>query len=135
MKYKKEKSCGTIIINDKKVLLVYSRVGKHWGFPKGHVEEGETEVETALRETKEEVGLDVEIIDENKRYILEYIVEDKNIDKTVIFFLASLKDENQEIKIDDYEIEEYKWCFFDEVEEILDYDNAKKFFKEVRKDL
>ena len=70
-----------------------------------------------------------------QKYSLSYIIEDKNIDKTVIFFLANLKDENQEVKLDEYEIEKYKWCSFDEAEEILDYDNAKNFFKEVRKDL
>ena len=61
MNLKKEKSCGCIIIKDKKVLLVYEKNRNFWGFPKGHMEDGETEIETALREVKEEVGLDVEI--------------------------------------------------------------------------
>ena len=46
---KKEKSCGTIIIDsNKRVLLVRQKLG--WvGFPKGHMEQGETEIETARR--------------------------------------------------------------------------------------
>ena len=65
---RKEKSCGCIIIDDNnKVLLVYGNGSYFWGFPKGHVEDGESEVETAKREVKEEVGLDV-VIDENKRF-------------------------------------------------------------------
>ena len=43
MKY--EKSCGAIIFDGDKVLILQQTAG-HWGFPKGHVEDGETEVET-----------------------------------------------------------------------------------------
>ena len=39
---KKEKSCGCIIIENDKVLLI-QQVKGHWGFPKGHMEKGETE--------------------------------------------------------------------------------------------
>ena len=63
-----EKSCGAIIIHktnkdNYKVLLVKNHNGRYWSFPKGHVEKGETEEETAIREIKEETGLDVEIVD------------------------------------------------------------------------
>ena len=44
---KKEKSCGCIIIKNKNVLLVYEKNRNFWGFPKGHMEDGETEIETA----------------------------------------------------------------------------------------
>ena len=60
---KKEKSCGAVIYkfeeNEVYVLLLKHNLG-HWSFAKGHVEAGETEVETAKREVKEEVGLDIE---------------------------------------------------------------------------
>ena len=45
----KEKSCGTICFDGDKVLMVKHNAG-HCAFPKGHVEEGETEFETAIRE-------------------------------------------------------------------------------------
>ena len=77
MELRKEKCCGCIIIENNKVLLVYEKNGNFWGFPKGHMEKGENEIETALREVKEEVGLDVEIIDKEKRYILNYIIRDE----------------------------------------------------------
>ena len=60
-----EKSCGCIILKNDKVLLIGARDDDgnlYWSFPKGHQEEGETDIETALRETREEVGLDVEVI-------------------------------------------------------------------------
>lgn len=56
-----EKSCGCIITKDDKVLLICARDddGKRfWSFPKGHQEDGESDVETAIRETREETGLD-----------------------------------------------------------------------------
>ena len=49
---KHEKSCGCIIIEDKKVLLIKQTNGI-WGFPKGHVEKNETELQTAEREVKQ----------------------------------------------------------------------------------
>ena len=66
---KKETSCGCIITKNNKVLLVYEKRGNFWGFPKGHMEAGETEIDTAKREVKEEVGMEVDI-DTSKRYEL-----------------------------------------------------------------
>ena len=78
----KEKSCGCIIIDNNKVLLVQQNQ-EFWGFPKGHVEGDETEEETALREVKEETNLDVKILG-NKKYKIEYVT-DKGNPKEVIF--------------------------------------------------
>jgi bis(5'-nucleosidyl)-tetraphosphatase len=81
----KEVSCGTIIIKDNKVLLIKS-LKDEYGFPKGHMENEETEIETAIRETKEETNINVKIIN-NKRYVINYIVKN-NIHKDVIYYLA-----------------------------------------------
>lgn len=132
MELKKEKCCGCIIIENNKVLLVYEKNGNFWGFPKGHMEKGENEIETALREVKEEVGLDVEIIDKEKRYILNYIIRDE-IDKTTVLYLAIPK--NKEIVMQESEIEKVKWCDFEEALETLTFDNSKEVFKKVINDL
>lgn len=81
----KEKSCGCIIIENDEALLLQHLDG-HWGFPKGHIEENETEIQTALREVKEETNLDVEI-DEKKRYTDNYIT-DRGSQKEVVLFIA-----------------------------------------------
>lgn len=132
MELKKEKCCGCIIIENNKVLLVYEKNRNFWGFPKGHMEKGENEIETALREVKEEVGLDVEIIDKEKRYILNYIIRDE-IDKTTVLYLAIPK--NKEIVMQESEIEKVKWCDFEEALETLTFDNSKEVFKKVINDL
>lgn len=131
MKLKKEKSCGCIIIKNNKVLLVYEKNRNFWGFPKGHMEDGETEIETALREVKEEVGLDVEI-DKDRRYTLNYVIRDE-IDKTTVLYIAKAK--NEEIIMQENEIENIRWCSFEEALNTLTFDNWKEMFKKVINDL
>jgi len=131
MELRKEKSCGCIIIKDNKVLLVNEKNRNFWGFPKGHMEQDETEIETALREIKEEVGLDVEI-DSKKRYTLNYIIRDE-IDKTSVFYVAYPKNTN--IKMQESEIEDIKWCTYEEALNTLTFQKWKEMFENVIKDL
>lgn len=131
MELKKEKSCGCIIIKDNKVLLVYEKNMNFWGFPKGHMEKGENEIETALREVKEEVGIDVEI-NNKKRYVLNYNIRDE-IDKTTVLYVAVPK--NDEIIMQESEIEDAKWCNFEEALNTLTFDDSREMFKQVIEDL
>ena len=123
MKY--EKSCGCIIINESKVLLVQHNAG-HWDFPKGHMEENETELETAIREVKEETNIDV-LVQENKRYINEYYKEDSF--KQVIFFLATCK--SIEIKRQEAEIKNIEWLTFEDAIERITHNNSRNILKQV----
>ena len=85
----KEKSCGCIIFDNDQVLLI-RQVQGHWTFPKGHVENNETEEETAIREVKEETNCDAKIID-GFRFKYSYVVKKDNgeeRDKDVILFVG-----------------------------------------------
>ena len=124
-----EKSCGAIIFNEDKVLVVKQTSG-FYGFPKGHVEIGETEKETAIREVKQETGLDIKIISD-KRYTQSYIVKE-NVHKDVVFFIAKLENNNEKRQVE--EIEEILWIDINEVENILTYDSLKELWKEAKKD-
>lgn len=65
-----ERSCGAIVfreINDELRVLLVQHGARHWSFPKGHVESGETDCETAIREVKEETGIDIEITSDFSR--------------------------------------------------------------------
>ena len=95
-----EKSCGAIIFNEGKVLVVKQTSG-FYGFRKGHVEIGETEKETAIREVKEETGLDIKIISD-KRYTQSYIVKE-NVHKDVVFFIAKLENNNEKRQVEEIE--------------------------------
>ena len=75
----KEKSCGAVIFNEDmtKVLLIKHNRG-HISFPKGHQEKNETDKETALREVKEETGINIEIISEKSFHVSYSPNKDKN---------------------------------------------------------
>lgn len=129
-KMKYEKSCGAVIFDGNKILVI-QQVKGHWGFPKGHVEEGETEVETAIREIKEETNLDVEI-DETHRYVEHYSPEE-GIEKDVVFFIA--KKTGGEVKVQEEEVKETQWLLPNEAMDRLTYDTSKNILSKVMKDL
>ena len=114
-----EKSCGCIILKENKMLLIGAKNdhGKFfWSFPKGHQEKGETDIETALRETKEETGLNVEIIND-KPIKTGHLIHGGPAYKEILLFVA--KPLNDEIKIQEDEIEKAQWVRIDEAGKYL----------------
>lgn len=130
-------SAGIILIKDGSILLLRNRKG-HIDFPKGHVEEGESILEAAIREFKEETGLsdkDIYIIP-GKEYVMEYPVLEKGEiqNKRVILFLAKYVGKG-EVKISK-EHSEYKWAPLDEkLERELKYREQKNIIKQLLKDI
>lgn len=124
-----EKSCGAIVIDDNKVLVVRHNAG-HLGFPKGHVEGNETEVETAIREVKEETGLDVEI-DTNYRYTTNYSPKE-GVSKEVVYFLG--KPLTKKIKPQYSEVQEVLFMSIDEALNKVDYQDIKEIFERLLED-
>ena len=127
---KKEKSCGAIIVNENKALIIKQKSG-FYGFPKGHMKENETEKMTALREVKEETNIDIEI-DDNLRFSIFYLVNG-NINKEVVYFVGYPKNTN--IKIQEQELESAQWIELEKVEEILTFDNLKELWRKVLKEI
>ena len=128
---KEEKSCGCIIINEKnEVLLIHHNAG-HWDFPKGHVEEMETEVQTAIREVKEETNIDVEV-NEKFRYSTKYSPKE-GIMKEVVYFLARNISNNKEPQLK--EVSEVKWFSIKDAIEKITYDSSRDILMQLKKDL
>ena len=125
----KEKSCGAIVYkkeNDElKFLLVYQSNGHH-SFPKGHMEKGETELETTNREIKEETNIDV-LVDQNFRCETSYLIETKNVIKEVVYFVATPN--SFDLKNQEGEITECNWYTRDEVMNKLEFENIKEIFE------
>lgn len=129
-KYINETSAGIIVYYDfedkRKYLLLHYEEG-HWDLPKGHVENQEKLEETAIRETFEETGLNVNIIKGFKEKI-SYFFKDKYnnfrlVNKEVYFFLG--KANKTEIKLSHEHIG-YEWLDFQESMKKLTYTNTKK---------
>lgn len=122
----KEKSCGAVVYkvinNEIYYLLEYMSMG-HISLPKGHVEENETEVQTALREIKEETNLNV-IINSNFKEIITYSPRDGVI-KDVIFFVAEVVDDNTPLDLHDNEVEKSVFLKFDEAYQLLTHNSDK----------
>ena len=124
-----EKSCGIVLFHSDDFLVIQhstesNKVEGHWDFPKGHIENNETELETATRELHEETGIDNFRLIDNFRHKITYNVNknSKVIPKEVIFFLA--ESFTKSIKLSS-EHQNYNWLNFDLAHDRLTYANAK----------
>ena len=133
MNVTKEKSCGAVIFRKHQdtyqFVLIQQRHGLHFGFPKGHVEQDESEQMTAKREVKEETGLDVELL-EDYREKIRYSPK-KGVMKDVVYFLAQAL--NHDFIPQEEEIASIKWVDASEVVDHLTYHTDKKMFKSLSK--
>ena len=123
---KKEKSCGALVFylkdNKEQVLLIKHSNSGHWSFPKGHVEAGETEVETAVREIFEETGVNANI-DTRFREVVTYSPK-KDVIKDVIYFFATT--DNYETVKQESEVSEIMWVDIANALKCVSYRNDKE---------
>uniref|UniRef100_A0A336LTB8 Bis(5'-nucleosyl)-tetraphosphatase [asymmetrical] n=1 Tax=Culicoides sonorensis TaxID=179676 RepID=A0A336LTB8_CULSO len=122
-----KRAAGLVILrrlNDSiEYLLLRASYGDfHWSTPKGHVDPGEDDFSTALRETKEEAGFSENdlIIFTNITKTLDYRV--KNVDKSVVYWLAELKDVTKSVTLSD-EHTDMRWLPKDDAIELCGYED------------
>lgn len=125
-----ESSCGAVVYRDIKgevrYLLIKNRKSAHWGFPKGHIEPGETKQQTAVREVLEETGIHVKLIN-GFESVSKYKIQNK-IEKIVSIFVGTTNDTSTCIQPE--EIEDYIWLTYDRALSILKFDNDKTIITE-----
>lgn len=127
MKY--EKSCGAVIYtvqNGTRFYLVEQMQKGHVSLCKGHVEQDESEHETAIREIREETGLEVEFV-EGFRKTITYSPS-MDCMKTVVFFLAHA--EHTSVRVQEKEVREIKWLPFENAVEALTFDSTREILRQ-----
>ncbi len=137
MDLKIETSAGGVVYRktgDKIEIIIGKHSGHHrWVLPKGWVEEGETKEETAKREVKEEVGVEVEVGEPIGDFYIYFTNEaGKHVRKTNYFFLMKYIS-GDPVKGHGWEMEEAKWVLPSEAVEELTYPSEKEIVQKAVK--
>ncbi len=122
-----EISSGVVIFrkeNDKILFLLLHYPSGHWDFVKGKMESGESPHETAIRETKEETGIeDVKFVDGYEEWIeYNFQYDGELVHKKVVFFLGETQ--TKEVKIS-HEHLSFTWMDYVTAMDKTTFDNAK----------
>ncbi len=126
---RRERSAGFILFRNERgrryLLLDY---GRHWDYPKGHLKKGETDLEAAERELREETGLEPSRVAPGFAREIRYFFRSgkKLIDKTVVFFIGEVEDDR--VKLSDEHVD-YAWLDFESAIDRLTYPNAKEILR------
>jgi 8-oxo-dGTP pyrophosphatase MutT (NUDIX family) len=100
-----------------------------WSMPKGHLEEGETAEQAAVREAQEETGIQSQVIAPLGVIDFWFVAEGRRIHKTVHHFV--LKATGGELCDDDIEVEEVAWVPVAELPERLGYADERRLLERV----
>ncbi len=121
-----EKSCGALVLrreDDGKyyILMIRHKQGGHRSFPKGHMEAGETEYMTAVREVFEETGVQIRI-DTDFRETVHYRPM-PGVTKEVVYFLTETT--RRDVRPREGEIAQVEWVPLEQAERSLTHENDK----------
>lgn len=127
------KSCGVIPYrwsNGEREYLILLQTNQCWSFPKGHMESGETEEQTALRELLEETGLQAKLVP-GKRVVSEYDIL-PNARKQVVLFLGEA--EGAVIPAEQ-EVVQFRWVKAEQLQDFLHSDTYAACCEHIRQQL
>lgn len=120
-----ESSSGAVVYREfgdgTRYLLIKNKRSSNWGFPKGHIEKGETKYDAARREVLEETGIHLKI-HLGFEGVSKYKIKDE-IDKKVSIFVGTTQDTTTVLQPD--EIEDYIWLSFPRAMQKLSFRNDR----------
>ncbi|HUI86950.1 MAG TPA: NUDIX domain-containing protein [Nitrososphaerales archaeon] len=126
-----ERSAGAVLFHQdsgsRRYLLLFN--GGHWDFPKGNIETGERELETVLREVREETGLAGITLIDGFRKEIEYFYRrgEMTVHKKVVFFLA--RTDEDRVKISS-EHQAFGWFRYEQALGKTTHENSKHLLNE-----
>ena len=126
----KVKKAGCILLNKEKksIALVYREKQKDFSFPKGHLENDESLIECAIRETAEETKFDCEILENEPIYIENYVTPSGE-DVEMYYFISQYIGLSDNDSTDTHQT---FWIPYNEVYEKLSYDSLKIVWNNVK---
>ena len=133
-----EFSAGGVVYKkegDQSLILVSQHSGHHgWVFPKGFIGDkikGEKKEDTAVREVKEETGIEAEIEKPLNPVTYWYVMDEEKRKKTVYYFIMRAVGGN--INDHDFEMEKVEWLPTNQVLDRLTYPSDKEVWREAEK--
>ena len=132
-----EKSCGALVLRrdavDGKpyILMIRHKNGGHRSFPKGHMERGETEYMTAVREVFEETAVQIRILSDFRQTV--HYCPMPGVRKEVVYFLTETLQE--QVKPREGEIAQVEWVPLEQAESSLTHENDKTVLRAAIKKL
>ena len=132
---KHEKSAGAVVFRKENstilyLFLHYKYKSEYLGFPRGSVEQGESEKQAARREIMEETSLEVEFIDGFREIIHWFYRRDGDtISKNLVLFLAEAK--SADVKVSEEHVG-YKWLTFEESIDQLKFENPRQVMRKAQ---
>lgn len=105
----------------------------HWAFPKGHADENEQGIATAVRELQEETGIGgVDVIDSvlfHEEYT--FIQNNERVFKRVTYFIGFVQD--TEVIIQQNEIQDYRWVSYEEAIDLMTFEEGRDVLRRAQK--
>lgn len=117
---------------DRFLILQHNNKIGSWSYPKGHMDEGESPIQTAVREVFEESGIkDIKILDYPMIKEEYYPFNRPQTLKNVFYFIGEVY--NKDVTVQKSEIQNYKWATFEEAMETFQYKSRKEVLQEAKK--
>ncbi|XP_013872502.1 bis(5'-nucleosyl)-tetraphosphatase [asymmetrical] [Austrofundulus limnaeus] len=116
------------------LLLQTSYGDHHWTPPKGHVDPGEDDLTTALRETKEEAGLGEEHLQVLTGFVKKLQYEVRGRPKEVLYWLAELRDPGTAVTLSN-EHQDFRWAQLEEACALARYKDLQETLRAAHRHL
>jgi 8-oxo-dGTP pyrophosphatase MutT (NUDIX family) len=132
MRTEHHRSAGGLVVEGDRILLISTQSGRRWQLPKGHIEEGETAEQAALREVREETGVTGRVMAPLSE--VEYWFVEKGarrVHKRVDYFLLDYVG-GSAADFDAAEVSGAEWFSWDEGIAKLSFDNERRVVLQAR---